>query len=140
MQEDYLIEVASSLTDENDKKEFRITTNAQYTGRDDDYTIIYSDMDDDMNTFTTSLRVQSGSMITIERKGEALSHIILEKEKRHISQHKTPYGMFTMGISTEDICSDIHNGNGTLYFRYTTDIDMMPVNIMEFNITLSKRN
>lgn len=140
MQEDYLIDVSSSLTDENDKKEFRITTNARYTGQDDDYTIIYSDMDDDMNTCTTSLHVQGGNMITIRREGGAISHIILEKEKRHVSQHTTPYGMFTMGISTDDIRSAIHDGCGTLYFRYTTDVDMMPVNIMEFNITLSKRN
>ena len=140
MQEEYLIDVSSSLTDENDKKEFRITTNAQFAGQDDDYTIIYSDMDDDMKACTTSLHVQNGSMITIKREGGAISHIILEKEKRHISQHSTPYGMFTMGTCAEDIRSTIHGGSGTLYFRYTTDIDMMPVSIMEFNITLSKRN
>lgn len=136
MRENVLIEVSSSLFEDNEKKEFQITTNAEYKGEDNDYTILYSDTDEDMKECTTLLHVENGNLITIHRQGEALSHLVLEKSRRHISQHETPFGMFTMGISTDDIRSAVHNGKGTLYFRYTTDVDMMPVNIMEFNIKL----
>ena len=65
--------------------------------------------------------------------------MIIETGVRNISHHITPYGTFSLGINAVAINSDINENGGTLYFRYTTDIEMSIMSDIEFRITLTKR-
>ncbi len=139
MQDDYIIKVVSRQTVEGEVENFEITTLASFEGTPDDYIISYTDEDEEQRTCKTSLHVENGRYITIRRDGECGSHIILEKEKRHISHHETPFGSFSMGVCAGDIRSTIKDSGGKLFFRYSTDVDMQPMCDIEFDITLSPR-
>ena len=137
MQEDYLISIHTCQEVEGEKDIIDMTALASLRGDDDDYYITYTDEDGDLAGVKTTLHVENKSCITISREGSYNSHMIVEKNVRHISQHITPYGSFMLGVSALSVESKMKKDGGTLNFRYCTDIDMMPLGEIEFNITLT---
>lgn len=140
MKEDYLMTMVTHQDVEGEKEIIEMTTVADFEGDTDDYYISYIDDEGDLKGCRTTLHVEDGKCITITREGSYDSHMIVEKNSRHISHHKTPYGSFSLGVSALDIESRMTNCGGRLNFRYTTDIDMRPMGEIEFNITIAQRN
>lgn len=140
MKENFLIKMVTRQYIEGEKQTLEMTSVADFHGTADDYYISYVDDDGDMKGCRTTLHVENGSLITIRREGDYNSHIIVEKNNRHISHHNTPYGIFTMGISAIAVESGMTDSGGKLSFRYATDIDMHPIGEIEFDITVSERN
>lgn len=139
MENEYLIKVVTVQIVEGEKDEMEITTTASLEGTGDDYTIKYKEVDPEDNECVTTLRVEGGRCINVSRNGEISTHMIIETGVRNISHHITPYGTFSLGINAVAINSDINENGGTLYFRYTTDIEMSIMSDIEFHITLTKR-
>lgn len=86
-----------------------------------------------------------GSTVTLEiseqwvrmiRTGAALSDLMIEKGKKHHCHYGTPYGDIMVGISADDIKSEITEKGGDLYLKYTIDINssFMSQNQMFINI------
>ena len=82
--------------------------------------------------------MENGRCVTISRDGAFESHMIVEKNVRHMSQHLTPYGAFMLGVSALQVDSDMKQSGGTLRFRYCTDVDMVPLGEISFDIRLTK--
>ena len=139
MKDDYLITLHTVQETDGDRDIIEMTARASLRGEGDDYYITYTDEDGDLEGCVTTLHVENGSCITISRKGQCDSHMIVEKNVRHISHHITPYGSFSLGVSALAIDSKMKKNGGTLNFRYCTDIDMRPLGEIEFDITLEKR-
>ena len=133
MKVDNLITLHTVQETDGDKDILDMTARASLRGGEDDYYITYTDEDGDLEGCETTLHVENGSCITISRKGSYNSHMIVEKNVRHISHHTTPYGSFSLGVSALNISSKIKKGGGTLDFSYCTDIDMHPLGEIEFN-------
>lgn len=125
---------------EGEREEIEMTALADFEGSEDDYFISYTDEEGDLAGCVTTLHVENGNRITMTRQGDYSSHMIIEKNIRHVSQNVTPYGMLAFGISALEVDSRVKDGNGTLKFKYTTDVDMHPLGEIEFNITLRQRN
>ncbi len=125
---------------EGDKEVIEMTTVADFSGDSDDYFITYTDDDGELKGCKTTLHVENGSCITILREGSYNSHMIIEKNSRHMSHHTTPYGSFSLGVSALDIESVMTQKGGKLNFRYTTDVDLRPMGEIEFDITIAQRN
>lgn len=138
MEQEYLINVLTRQEIEGEKEELEIITKATLTGEKDNYTIAYTEQEEDDTESQTTLHVEGGKCITITRNGAINTHMIVEKDVRHISHHVTPYGAFSMGVSAMGIESDISETGGKLKFKYATDIDMTPVGKIEFDITLNR--
>mgnify|MGYP003309118715 CR=1 FL=1 len=124
MENEYLIKVVTVQVVEGEKDEMEITTTASVQGTSDDYTIKYKEVDSEDNECVTTLRVENGRCINVSRNGEISTHMIIETGVRNISHHITPYGTFSLGINAVAIDSKIDENGGTLYFRYTTDLEM----------------
>ena len=139
MENEYLIKVVTVQVVEGEKDEMEITTTASLEGTADDYTIKYKEVDSEDNESVTTLRVEGGRCINVSRNGEISTHMIIETGVRNISHHITPYGTFSLGINAVAIDSKIDENGGTLYFRYTTDLEMSIMSDIEFRITLTKR-
>lgn len=137
LQEDYLISIHTCQEVEGEKDVIEMTTLASLEGEDNDYYITYIEDDNGLAGTKTVLHVENKSCITICREGGYNSHMIVEKNVRHISQHITPYGSFMLGVSALNIDSKMKKDGGTLNFKYCTDVDMIPVGEIEFNITLT---
>lgn len=126
-----LIKIVTKQHTNGETDEIVMHTQAKVKGSDDEYFITYRDNDGDLEGCETTLRISRGRRISISRKGPYSSHIIIEKNVRHLSHHATPAGTFIMGMSCNDIRSDFDSGK--LYFSYSTDIDMVPIGEIEFD-------
>lgn len=139
MKENYLMTMITHQFIDGEKEVIEMTSLADFEGDADDYSITYCDEDGDLKGCKTTLHVEKGSIVTIRREGDYNSHIIVEKNSRHVSHHATPYGTFTMGVSALDVDSKMTKEGGRLSFRYSTDMDMRPVGEIQFDITIRER-
>lgn len=133
---DYILKIVTTQYIEGDTEQIFMDTVAQVEGDKDDYCIIYKDNDGDLAGCETRLHIVRGNKISINRRGIHNSHIIIEKNIRHLSHHSTPEMSFTMGVSCVEMKSDFDNGK--LHFRYATDIEMVPVGEIEFDFEFRK--
>ncbi len=140
MKEDYLVTIVTKQEVEGEKDVLEVTTHADLQGEGDDYIISYSETEDDGGESRTKLHVEKGKSVTVTREGSINTYMVIEKDARNISHHLTPYGSFSMGVSALSIKSDITRKGGKLNFRYATDIEMNPLGIIEFDITLKQKN
>lgn len=140
MKEDYLVTIVTKQEIEGEKDVLEVTTHAELLGDGDDYTISYAEQEADGSESRTKLHCLNGKCITVTREGAINTYMIIEKDVRHISHHVTPYGSFSMGVCAADINSDITEKGGKLNFRYSTDIEMSPLGVIEFDITLTKKS
>ena len=138
LQEDYVIRIHTEQNVEGQKQTLEMTSRAALQGEGMDYTITYLDEDGDLKGCKTRLHVENGRCVTISRDGAFESHMIVEKNVRHMSQHLTPYGAFMLGVSALQVDSDIKPDGGFLRFRYCTDVDMVPLGEIFFDIRLTK--
>ncbi len=125
------IKIVTKQYTEGETEEIVMHVAAKICGCDDDYSITYRDSEGDLEGCETVLHISRGRRISITRKGPYSSHIIIEKNVRHLSHHNTPAGSFIMGMSCNEIRSDFSNGK--LYFSYSTDIEMVPIGEIEFD-------
>lgn len=140
MKEDYLVTIVTKQEIEGEKDVLEVTTHADLQGDGDDYIISYTEEEEDCSESKTKLHVEKGNCITVTREGAINTYMIVEKNARHISHHVTPYGSFSMGVSAIDIKSDITRKGGKLNFKYATDIEMNPLGVIEFDITLTQKS
>lgn len=133
---DYILKIVTTQYTEGETEEILMDTMALVEGNADDYFITYKDEDGDLEGCETRLHVSRGNKISINRRGVHNSHIIIERNVRHLSHHHTPQFSFIMGVSCVDIKSDFDNGK--LYFKYATDIEMVPVGEIEFEFNFRK--
>lgn len=139
MKEKYLITIVTRQEVEGEKDVLEVTTHADLQGEGDEYIITYSEAEEDGGESVTKLCVREGRAITVTREGSINTYMVIEKDVRNISHHVTPYGSFSMGVSALEIDSDITSEGGKLRFSYATDIEMNPLGVIEFDITLKKK-
>lgn len=138
MQQEYLIKMVSKHTDEESTDVVEMTSVAEFSGNSDDYVISYTEDEGDRKGCKTTIHVENGACVTITRSGSYGSHMIIEKNQRHLSQHATPFGSFSIGVSALDITSEMDENEGRLSFAYSTDIELRPVGEIEIDITVKK--
>ncbi len=140
MQMDYIVSIDTKQKIDGDEESLQVITHASFSGDRDDYTIIYTEQSAEGGESTTELRCESGEKITVVRSGDEMTtQLILEKGRRHISCHTTPFGTFSMGITATEIDSDIDSNGGTLHFRYSTDIENNPLGEIVFDFILKPK-
>ncbi len=140
MKEDYLVTIVTRQEIEGEKDLLEVTTHGHLEGEGDSYTLIYTEQEEDGTESTTKLQVEKGSSVTVNREGSIATYMIIEKEVRHLSHHVTPYGSFSMGVCGKEIVSDMTAEGGKLRFSYATDIEKNPLGIIEFDITVKRKN
>ena len=140
MQLDYIVSIDTKQKIDGDEENLQIITHASFSGSKEDYTLIYTEQNRESGESKTELRCENGEKITVVRFGDEMTtHLILEKGRRHISCHNTPYGTFSMGITALEIDSDMDENGGTLHFRYATDIENNPLGEIVFDFTLKQK-
>jgi len=116
----------------NEEKVY-VSAKGTVKGNKDDYTIIYTE---DGTDGETTLRVTDSNKISVIRKGEIDSFIIIEKNVRHQSRYMTSEGFsFTMTTTCKYIHSDFENG--LLSFKYSNDMNMIPAIEISFDFIFS---
>lgn len=136
---DYLIKVLSLNIVEGDELKEEIITHADLVGDEKDYTITYVE-DRDNQPVKTVVRVLGGDCVTVRREAEIETDMIIEVGRKHTSEHKLPFGSFSLEVIGNRINSSFRENGAELQFAYTTYQDNMLLGKADFTMILKKKN
>ena len=123
MGNDFVISVKSIQLVNRSSDEIQLVTSCKYKKEEDYTTIKYEEFDENTKVKTKStITIDKLGLVTILREGASFSKLILEKEKHHICNYATEYGIIALGTFTKDIACDLNENGGTLKLYYSLDV------------------
>ena len=141
MNDNYLITVIGTQTGDGESDSIEVITSGDYI-RDDngDITVTYPEFSEENPTTRTDTTVTlRGKILTIERRGEMSSRLMLEKGKRHQCLYETPMGQMFIGIFTDSIKVIASDSGCDIRASYQLDFNQHVVSNNEFHITIKSK-
>lgn len=132
---DYLVKVRSV---DAEQMEHEIITHGELSGEENDYILTYSESTEDV-VAQTQIRVLDGECVIVRRTYPMETDMVIEVGKKHISEHKLPFGSFNLEVIGSHIKSEFDKNKSKLQFAYATYQDNELVNRIEFDITVKKK-
>ncbi len=108
----------------DEKTETELITSGSYKTDDDNFVISY--LDSEATGFEgseTEISVKGSSLASIIRRGTSSSDLVIEPGKKHHCHYSTPYGDMVIGIYTHALENKLDKNGGSLYMKYTIDIN-----------------
>ena len=134
------ITILSAATSDGERDETEFFTVGTYSEEENGFVIKY---DENAEVGYESCHVTitaNGESVIIERSAPAPSVMTVEKGKKHHCLYGTPYGDFMMGINAFDVKNNLSPIGGTLYLKYSIDINSDFVSENELNIRVKTEN
>lgn len=113
---DVIIEIADQHETDGEIQSMSMTTVGSLSGTPEDYSLIYTDQDGELEGCVTTLRVENGRRVTMTRAGSYQSELIMELGRRHNCHYTTPYGELMIGVFTQKVDSLMDEHGGKLEF------------------------
>ncbi|MDE6834395.1 MAG: DUF1934 domain-containing protein [Ruminococcus sp.] len=136
MKKNQIISLLSVQTEDGERTESELFTNAVLNCTKNNSTITYEDTEaTGFEGSVTTIKIINGREATIMRTGSSNSFLTFEIGKKHYCQYGTPFGMLQMGIYTHAI-EDTILENGRLYMKYTLDVNASTLSDNEITITI----
>ena len=113
-----------SLVDDSDSDNIELVTEGKYYKKGDKHYLSYLESGE-MTGFDgtqTTLKID-GSTVSLTRFGEINSHMVFKEGERHLGHYETPYGSFTVGITSDSVNVDIGETYGNIRIKYMLEID-----------------
>jgi uncharacterized beta-barrel protein YwiB (DUF1934 family) len=104
------------------------------------YSLVYNESD--MMGYKDSkviLSIDKNNMVTMKRKGRASTNLIIESGRKHHCHYGTEYGDFIVGITADEIRSELSEQGGELYLKYTVDVNSSLMCRNEMKIQVRER-
>ncbi len=138
MDNNYLISIVGTQEVDGERDTVEVMTQGDLITKNGTTYISYREYNnDDPNIYSHNLiKIESDEKVTIIRKGETESRLILEKGKRHQCFYKTIAGSLLIGIFTDQVSIDLSEKGGSLALSYSIDFNSDLVSNNEFKITL----
>jgi uncharacterized beta-barrel protein YwiB (DUF1934 family) len=105
----------------------------------DRYKITYEESEATGFEGTVTLDITGNEMVMMNRSGEMLSNLIIERGKKHHCHYGTPFGDFMVGVTADEIRSELDDSGGDLYLKYTIDINSSYMSETEMHINIKER-
>lgn len=128
--------ISYNVTEDN---EVKIITGAEYSYSGLIQKIVFKEQDKEFKDCLTTITIENDEKVTVSRSGNYSTLITAQKNKRNISQHATPFGTYTLGITLSEFDSTLNEEGGELKFTYKTDTDFNLVSEIRFNIKIKKK-
>lgn len=147
LKEDHLIRIKSTIeprVGQDEKTEtVELMTLGDFIVGDDSYKIVYNETGTTGYAgCTTALKIsKDGSRVSMMRYGKAEgagTHLFIEKGKRNQCHYETGYGSLTLGITADEIRSELTDEGGHLRFAYLLDAgiaELVSRNLLEITVT-----
>ena len=141
MKDDYIISIIGTQTIDGEADKIEVLTTGEYEQKDGEKIIRYVEYSNEDPTLKTDTEVvvKNSTLLTITRKGELSSQLVLEKGRRHQCHYRTPVGDMMIGVFTSSLTDALSPLGGELKASYTLDFFGDAVSENEFYIKL-KRN
>ena len=141
MEDKYLITIIGTQEIEGEKETIEVMTTGNYEEKDGDKFIYYKEYDNENpELYTdTTVKISKDKKVTITRKNDCESTMILEKNIRHQCHYNTPMGSIMMGVYTKDLVDCLSTKGGDMVVTYQLDFfaDVMSNN--EFHINIKEK-
>ena len=140
MKDDYIISIIGTQTIDGEADKIEVLTTGEYEETNGEKIIRYveySNEDPSLKT-DTEVVVKNSALLTITRKGELSSQLVLEKSRRHQCHYRTPVGDMMIGVFTSLISDSLSPLGGELKASYTLDFFGDAVSENEFYIKLKQ--
>lgn len=140
MEENYIITVIGKQTVEGESEKIEVFTAGDLQIEGEKITITYPEYAEDhpANKTDTTVTLDRG-ILSIDRKGQMSSHLILEKGRRHECLYQTPMGQMFIGIFTDEIKTDLNEHGGEITAAYQLDFNRTVVSYNEFYISVKEK-
>lgn len=130
------ITLISSASTEEGRDETEFFTVGSFTQENDSFVIRYGENAEiGYESCQVTITIKEKTVL-IERSAPAPSLLTVEKGKKHHMLYGTPYGDFMMGINAFEVKNNMTPGGGTLYLKYSIDINSDFVSENEVNLTV----
>ncbi len=109
MTKDVLISITGMHTDAIDKGDLtdgpiEVVTPASYFCKNGKHYILYDEVAEGIPGVTKNkIKIIGDQAVEIMKNGITNTHMVFEKDKKHLTPYKTPYGQLMMGIYTKHI-------------------------------------
>lgn len=141
LKENVIIKMYSAQYENGEKTESELITEGFYRIKGGLANISY--VETELTGFEgseTSVIVRRNEYASVVRKGTANSTLVLETDKKHHCYYSTPYGTMNMGIFTHAIENSLDENGGTLYMKYSVDINSAHISDNEIKLVISLKN
>ena len=123
MKKEAVIRIVSMQRTENGDNKGEMTVTGSLTLEDNKSIIEYIENNEETGPEETTITVTDNSIVSIVRKGQFSSEMMVEKNTRHHTLYSTPYGELTMGIYGNQVDWSADSNGGVLKMRYSLDFN-----------------
>ncbi len=140
MKKDAIIKIISTQRDgEGGSESAEMTVTGTVTHNGSESVIEYTEESEDAVAERTSVTVTDGKTVSIVREGEFSSEMSVERNRRHHTFYKTPYGEFTMGIYGNSVTWFRNGRKSVLKMKYTLDFNNGYISENSMNIYIEEK-
>lgn len=123
MKKDAVIRIVSKQKTENGDNTGEMSVTGTLTCEEDKSIIEYIENNEETGPEETTITVFGNDTVSIVRSGQFSSEMMVEKNTRHHTFYRTPYGELTMGIYGNQVDWSRDDNGGVLKMRYTLDFN-----------------
>ena len=123
VKKDAVIRIVSKQRTENGDNTSEMSVVGTVTYEDDKSIIEYIENNEETGAEDTAITVFNNDTVSIVRNGQFSSEMMVEKNSRHLTFYRTPYGELTMGIYGNQVEWSRDDKGATLKMRYSLDFN-----------------
>lgn len=123
VKKDAVIRIVSKQRTENGDNTSEMSVVGTVTYEDDKSIIEYIENNAETGAEDTAITVFNNDTVSIVRNGQFSSEMMVEKNSRHLTFYRTPYGELTMGIYGNQVEWSRDDKGATLKMRYSLDFN-----------------
>lgn len=123
MKKDAIIRIVSRQKTEDGDNMGEMSVAGTFTYEEDKSIIEYIENNEETGPEETTITVFGNDTVSIVRSGQFSSEMTVEKNVRHHTFYRTPYGELTMGIYGKKVEWSRDDNGGVLKMSYTLDFN-----------------
>ena len=123
MRTNAVIRVVSKQRTENGDHQGEMSVLGRVTYEEDKSIIEYIENNEETGPEETTITVFANDTVSIVRNGQFSSEMTVEKNNRHLTFYRTPYGELTMGIYGNKVEWSRDDAGAVLKMRYSLDFN-----------------
>ncbi len=139
MKNDAIIKIVSMQTTENGDNNGEMTVVGKITHENGKSIIEYVEENEETGKEETTITITDGTVVSIVRIGNFSSEMSVEKNTRHITFYRTPYGELTMGVYGNSVNWFRNGKNSVLKMKYSLDFNNGLVSENSMNIYIEEK-
>ena len=138
--ERYMISIVGEQTMDGETDRIEVITAGKFIKKNNRFYIGYKEYNkEDPNDWSDNLIKVDENVVTINRKGQFGSQLMLEKGRRHQCIYSTIAGDMSIGVFTKTVDNRLGENGGTLEVSYTLDFNTDLVSENRFFITVEEK-